>query len=74
LTVTNKFGTIILLTQRSQTGYGSTEVLLKTLREKADAYIEKPLNIVVTRETIERMLYRSLRNRCEDSIDKRSEN
>ncbi|MBN1444786.1 MAG: hypothetical protein JW957_01600, partial [Candidatus Omnitrophica bacterium] len=50
-----------------QTGYGSKETFLNTLWEKADAYIEKPLNIVITRETIERILYRSSKNSSEDT-------
>jgi DNA-binding response OmpR family regulator len=56
-----------------QTGCGSKEVILKALRGKADDYIEKPLNIEATRKVIERTLYGSSRNRCEDAIDKRSE-
>jgi DNA-binding NtrC family response regulator len=50
-----------------QTGCGSKEVFLKALREKADDYIEKPLNIEAIREVIERTLYRSSRNRCGDA-------
>jgi len=56
-----------------QTGYGSKEVFLKVLREKADYYIEKPLNIETTREAIERTLYRLSRSRGETTIDKWSD-
>ena len=52
-----------------QTGYGSKEVFLKAFREKVDDYLEKPLNIKVTREVIERELSRSSRNRCENAIE-----
>jgi len=46
-----------------QTGYGSKEVFLNTLREKVDDYIEKPINIKTTKEIIERILSRSSRNK-----------
>ncbi len=38
------------------TGYGSKDVAIEALRSKADDYIEKPLDIDSTRETIEKHL------------------
>jgi len=45
-----------------QTGYDSKELFLKALREKADDYLEKPLNIDAARKAIERVFSRISRN------------
>jgi CheY-like chemotaxis protein len=46
-----------------QTGYDAKELFLKALREKADDYLAKPLNIDAARKAIERLLPRTSHNR-----------
>ena len=51
------------------TGYGSKDVAVDALRGQADDYIEKPLNIEVTRQIIEKFLGNCRGEAGLDSID-----
>jgi DNA-binding NtrC family response regulator len=54
-----------------QTGYDAKELFLEALREKADDYLAKPLNIDAARKAIERLLPWTLHNRDKEPDEKK---
>lgn len=54
------------------TAYSSKDVAIEALREKADDYIEKPLDIEATKEIIERMLEAKKSNADYEGMDVKS--